>query len=292
MSSIWAVGDIHGSLEKLRLLLQRAGLINHLGHWTGKNARLVFLGDYLDRGPDGLGVIRFIRDLERLAPLAGGRVAALLGNHEVMFLAAQKFRLTDPADQLGFYRFWSNNGGDPFDQDRLAPEDTAWLQARPLIGRAGTWLLTHADSTFYLEMGKTIEEVNHRAQEIFSGDDPQEWHWFAHTFLRRLEYAGKDGAQAAKTMLDQYGGRRILHGHSPVTFLLVENEQNLYGDPALPVEYADGLCVDIDSGMAYFPDMGFIVRLQGRELTQVISLPPQETMLDVTHKILKTRHGH
>jgi serine/threonine protein phosphatase 1 len=70
---LYAVGDIHGELEKLEELLDEMPL--------EKGDRLVFLGDYVDRGPDAVGVI------ERLMALRDEfDCVFLLGNHESMFL--------------------------------------------------------------------------------------------------------------------------------------------------------------------------------------------------------------
>ena len=70
---LYAVGDIHGELEKLDELLELLPLED--------DDRLVFLGDYVDRGPEACGVI------ERLVGLAEHRPCTfLLGNHESMFL--------------------------------------------------------------------------------------------------------------------------------------------------------------------------------------------------------------
>ena len=48
---IYAVGDIHGQLDDLHRVLE---LIETDG---GKDAEIVFLGDYVDRGPDSKGVV-------------------------------------------------------------------------------------------------------------------------------------------------------------------------------------------------------------------------------------------
>jgi serine/threonine protein phosphatase 1 len=72
-----AIGDVHGCSAALDHLLK---LVR-----PGPDDRLVFLGDYVDRGPDSRGV------LDRLIRLhATGRVVALRGNHEVMMLAARE----------------------------------------------------------------------------------------------------------------------------------------------------------------------------------------------------------
>jgi len=70
---LYAVGDIHGEWEMLEELLAR---IPH-----GPQDRFVFVGDYVDRGPDSRRVV------DRLIALARERECVfLLGNHESMFL--------------------------------------------------------------------------------------------------------------------------------------------------------------------------------------------------------------
>lgn len=72
-----AIGDIHGNLKLLTQLLDKVvpGL--------GPQDTLVFLGDYIDRGPDSKGCIERILDLQQRAPCA---VITLLGNHEQWML--------------------------------------------------------------------------------------------------------------------------------------------------------------------------------------------------------------
>jgi len=95
---VYAIGDIHG----------RADLLDEMMHLIardreahpGSEAVLVFVGDYVDRGPDSAGVIDLL--------LKAGRVGAyrmhlLKGNHEVMFLDF----LADAANFLQ----WAANGG-------------------------------------------------------------------------------------------------------------------------------------------------------------------------------------
>jgi serine/threonine protein phosphatase 1 len=72
-----AIGDIHGCLDALNLLLTRIELQS--------DDVLVALGDYVDRGPDTRGV------LDRLIELhATGRLIALRGNHDAMMLDARR----------------------------------------------------------------------------------------------------------------------------------------------------------------------------------------------------------
>lgn len=73
--SIFAIGDIHGRRRALDRLLDQLPLQDE--------DTLVFLGDYVDRGPDSRGVIERLLALQRER---GERCVCLLGNHEDMML--------------------------------------------------------------------------------------------------------------------------------------------------------------------------------------------------------------
>jgi len=79
-----AVGDVHGNLDGLRRILRATGLIDASDRWTGADATLVQTGDVTDRGVDVRAALDLLRRLADEAPASGGRVVALLGNHEVM----------------------------------------------------------------------------------------------------------------------------------------------------------------------------------------------------------------
>ncbi len=83
-SRLVAVGDVHGDLDHLVTALSTAGLIDSERSWTGGNAVLVQVGDFLDRGREVRQVMDLMMRLEREAADAGGRFVVLLGNHEVM----------------------------------------------------------------------------------------------------------------------------------------------------------------------------------------------------------------
>lgn len=72
---IYAVGDIHGHLGQLERAIR---LIDADG---GAGARVVFLGDYVDRGPDSAGVIQRLID----GQAAGRDWICLKGNHDRLF---------------------------------------------------------------------------------------------------------------------------------------------------------------------------------------------------------------
>jgi serine/threonine protein phosphatase 1 len=74
---IYAIGDIHGNLDLLERLMEK--LQPDLAR-----DRLVFMGDYLDRGPRPKGVVDYVLRLKSKAPPE--QVVCLKGNHEAMFL--------------------------------------------------------------------------------------------------------------------------------------------------------------------------------------------------------------
>ena len=73
---IFAIGDIHGCLDKVKTLL---GMIQV--NWD--KDLMVFLGDYVDRGPDSRGVIELLLNLKKEH---ADRLIFLKGNHEWMFM--------------------------------------------------------------------------------------------------------------------------------------------------------------------------------------------------------------
>jgi hypothetical protein len=86
---IIAVGDIHGSIDGFKSILRSTGLADSNGKWTGGRTQLLQTGDYTDRGEGTRAVLDLLMALEPQAKDAGGRVVALLGNHEVMNLIGE-----------------------------------------------------------------------------------------------------------------------------------------------------------------------------------------------------------
>lgn len=95
---MYAVGDVHGEVALLRDLMEQ---IRRDAAVTSGGDRLavVFLGDYVDRGPDSSGVLDLLLD----EPLPGAEHRFLLGNHEQVMLDF----LTDPERAAG----WLDYGG-------------------------------------------------------------------------------------------------------------------------------------------------------------------------------------
>jgi len=75
--SIYVIGDIHGCLGHLERLLEEVNP-------DLSRDRLVFVGDYIDRGLCSRGVVEYLVRLKARHP--GDRIICLKGNHEAMFL--------------------------------------------------------------------------------------------------------------------------------------------------------------------------------------------------------------
>ncbi len=77
------MADLHGDPDALESILVSARLIDGTGSWSGGEARLVQLGDCIDRGPDSDGVLDRLERLAHEAAATRGEVVRLVGNHEM-----------------------------------------------------------------------------------------------------------------------------------------------------------------------------------------------------------------
>jgi serine/threonine protein phosphatase 1 len=98
MASVWAIGDIHGECEKLEALLAALP--------RAENDFTVYLGDYIDRGPDSAGAVRRVLAEYDANP---ERTILLWGNHEDM--AAGRYSLDRPSTFEYDLFDWYRNGG-------------------------------------------------------------------------------------------------------------------------------------------------------------------------------------
>ena len=78
-SSIDFIGDIHGHCAELRALLAKLGYVETSGayRYPGGSRSVVFLGDYIDRGPEVRETVNLVRAMRD-----AGSAVALMGNHE------------------------------------------------------------------------------------------------------------------------------------------------------------------------------------------------------------------
>lgn len=246
---VHVVSDTHGHPQELRAALHRAGLVDAAGDWSGGAATLWFLGDFFDRGPDGIGAVDLVRSLQEQAPAQGGSVNALLGNHEILALGMHRFghEVLPAADgrPRSFALSWTLNGGRASDQERLTQERLAWLLDLPAVAREGEWLLAHADTLDYLHWGDSVDAVNATVHQAMRSDDLGRWWELWRRLTTRHAFVGPDGRPAASRLLEALGGERLVHGHSIIGNLTGQDP----ADVREPLLYAGGLALDVDGGL-------------------------------------------
>jgi hypothetical protein len=256
----YVVSDIHGHVEPLVGALRHAKLLDGDRSWCGGKARLTVLGDFFDRGPDGIAVVDLIRRLQDEAGVAGGRVDALLGNHEVLALGMHLFGDRPVPSHFGgrrsFARSWALNGGRAGDQRRLTDEHIAWLSGLDAVVLTGPDLLLHSDTIEYLRWGDTVEQINDAVREVLAGADLERWWECWVRLTARYAFADRDGELVATGLLEQLGGKRIVHGHSIIATLTGQDAAEVTG----PLSYAGGRVLAVDGGI-YAGGPCLVVRL-------------------------------
>ena len=133
-TTYYAIGDVHGEIEKLETLL---GFIRDDARNVGGPYKIVFLGDLIDRGPDSRAVVERAKHL-----CESGQAIAIKGNHEELMLHAY-----DKRESIGIY-WWAENGGDETIasymmangvkddfRDAIDRDHIAWLRTLPVMIR-------------------------------------------------------------------------------------------------------------------------------------------------------------
>lgn len=162
----FAIGDIHGCLRSLEALLKLV-----LPQVDPERDTIVFIGDYVDRGPDPRGVIQRIIDLKRDYP----RVVALKGNHEDMLLG-----WVEEGRDLDLYLF--NGGGSTirsYEREgrfQIPEEHMEFLRSLVLYHETENYLFVHAG----LRPGVPLEQ-----------QDPMDLLWIRGEFIRSRADFGK-----------------------------------------------------------------------------------------------------
>ena len=143
--STYVIGDVQGCFAQLEALLVKV-------RYRRRNDRLWFVGDLINRGPDSLATLRFVRKL-------GDRAVSVLGNHDLHFLAivfgGHPTRSSDTLDEL------------------LGAKDCLklahWLRRLPLLHRGRGVVMAHAGVPHIW----SLKQATKRAREleaVLSGD--------------------------------------------------------------------------------------------------------------------------
>jgi serine/threonine protein phosphatase 1 len=223
----FAIGDVHGELGQLDTLLSRLPPLQ-------PEDTLLFIGDYIDRGPDSRGVVERVRGLAQGSPF---RVVALRGSHEDAWLKVFRegwleFLLPVGNGCLATYR--SFTGGTPATPGEwpareeaeammtgaFIPEDVrAWMASLPVY-----WEDEHA---IYVHAGlpRSGESWLHPSKV----ENPKPMLW-----------------ERSEAFFRGYTGKRVVFGHTSTEYLPQENSCYTPGD-AKDVFVSDCL-VGIDTG--------------------------------------------
>jgi serine/threonine protein phosphatase 1 len=184
---ILAIGDIHGCSDLLERLLARIA-------FEPRADTLVFVGDYIDRGPDSRKVIDTLLELKAACP----NMICLKGNHEEMLL---NYYLEGRGEQ----QFYLNGGLVTLDSYGLTPADARagrglpanhldFLRALPLFHETEEFLFVHAG----LRPGVPLAEQS-----------PADLLWIRYEFI---------DSQADF-------GRTVVFGHTPLHDPLIETNK-------------------------------------------------------------------
>jgi len=185
---VFAVGDIHGCLSNL---MQAVDWCRGRASDIGVDPFFVFLGDYVDRGPDSKGVIEYLTRLRQEGDVG---LACIKGNHDDMLVKTWK----DPEyPRAG--NWWEHGGqqtlasygwnpllhGFPDSlEDWIPSEHVEFLETMPLVAESANHLFVHAG----LRPGIPLEN-----------QDPEDLLWIRGDFYRdTFDY-----------------GKPVLHGHTP-----------------------------------------------------------------------------
>jgi bis(5'-nucleosyl)-tetraphosphatase (symmetrical) len=173
-SRIWVVGDLQGCLTPFQELL------SHI-RFDPLSDHIVLAGDLINRGPQSLATLRYVRNM-------GEHVTALLGNHDLHFLAVlagvRKLANSDTLQELL----------QAADLDELS----AWLRQLPLTFYSDKHLVTHAGCPAQWDLDDALREAHaceqllrapnwHLSMASLFGNQPARWQ-DAHTPEERKRY--------------------------------------------------------------------------------------------------------
>lgn len=162
---IVVIGDVHGADQNFAAILKKAGIIDDQARWIAGKTILVQTGDTTDRGRGMRAALDLLMSLEKQASDAGGRVHALLGNHEIMNLVGET--------RDGTPEIFETFGGEDAVREAFGPRGRygRWLRSKPVIAKVGDNVFMHAGiNPDFDEV--SIDGINRRARrELSQWDD-------------------------------------------------------------------------------------------------------------------------
>jgi diadenosine tetraphosphatase ApaH/serine/threonine PP2A family protein phosphatase len=225
------VGDVHGCLAELDDLLTAAD-------WRAGRDRLVFVGDLVDRGPDGPGVVRRVREI-------GAEV--VMGNHEEMVVR--------------WARHEARRAREPRYENPMKPPREGDRRAIAELGDDGLDWLSRLPVTIRLDDGTVVVHAGLEPCRTLAEQDP--------TRVIRVRYVDETGHMKAT----QYAGQ-VLEGYDlwstrwrgPESVVYGHNAHSL-GEPRVDEPAPGVFCHGIDTGCVYGGRLTALV-LPGRTWVQ------------------------
>ncbi|ABD56523.1 metallophosphoesterase family protein [Jannaschia sp. CCS1] len=216
---VYVIGDIHGSIEKLDVLLSKIDA--DISTSPGVSGKVVFVGDYIDRGDASADVLRFVAHITTTYP---DRLIGLMGNHERMmldFLANP----TGPAKRwirFGGLQTMANFGvgadvimDNPHAEDLLdaagdlmeamGQDLVDWLNNLPLSWSSGTLWVVHAGAKPSVAMDAQLPKTLLWGSDRFMKQERDDGQWVAFGHQPFDTPFAKDGRIAVDTGA-VYGG--------------------------------------------------------------------------------------
>src|SRR4030065_986412 len=190
----YAIGDLQGCQTSLLRLLDEL-------KFDSAADRLWLGGVLVNRGPDSLAVLRFVKSL-------GNAAISVLGNHDLHLLALAE----------GFGRV---HKGDTLDDILNAPdrdELLAWLRQQKLAWREGDWLMVHAG----VLPGWTLDDTMQRAAEAEVALQGAQYRDFFEQMYGNAPVAWNDGLQGIERL------RVIANAFTRLRYCSLEGEMEFH----------------------------------------------------------------
>ncbi len=238
----WVIPDIHGCFLTLKALIENQIKPN-------KNDHLIFLGDYIDRGPDSKGVIDYIMELQK----NNYNITALMGNHEDYCIRAYDEDIRNKGflgirKKTKVQREWEMYGGiqalDSFDVEwpKDIPEKyIEWMRNLDYYTEVDDFIIVHAG-------------LNFKEDDPFKDKRAMIW-------IRDF-----------KVDMNKISNKKVIHGHVPVNLEFIE----------LSLKTPDYKFIDLDNGV-YLNDRAGYGNLVALELTEM-KYTIQSLMDDITYR--------
>ncbi|NQZ59275.1 MAG: metallophosphoesterase, partial [Lentisphaeraceae bacterium] len=240
---IVAVGDIHGDQKQFLKVLITAKIIDKEQNWIGGKTHLVQTGDVFDRAPETRQALDLLMKLEKQAASAGGKVHALIGNHEAMALTGDYRYMTK--DEMKSF------GGQQGLEKLLANEGYygKWLKERNAIIQLNNLLFLHG-GLHEKFAAKDLQQLNELYRQALKTNDRK----FLHTdeslfWYRALARNNKEVIDRVSAIVKKvHGVDRIIIGHTI-------NGRKLYLNQNGKI-----VCIDVGMSRAYGgPAQGLLI---------------------------------